>query len=250
MQPATCGNALVGRYKPGFFVPLQAPLGYPYILPPQHHGPSLSVTSLRCHAILACQEGLYMAKGETNTAKKKRDNLEAARTVRDALQGFTSEEQQLILKWAAESLGIGPVASAPAPRLERPEPLPSAPTVPSATSRPAEPTSAKDVKTFVDEKNPQTDIHLAATIAYFYRFEAPEAERREDIDAAFLRDALRLAGRPGQLVNPRQTLNNAHAKGILDRNARGRFSINSVGENLVGMTLPMKSTGKKAPKAK
>jgi len=135
------------------------------------------------------------------------------------------------------------------PRLmERLGPPPATLPAPSTTSKPAGQTPVKDVKTFVDGKNPQTDIHLAATIAYFYRFEAPEAERKEDIDAAFLRDALRLAGRPGQLVKPLQTLNNAHAKGLLDRNARGRFSINSVGENLVGMTLPMKATGKKAPK--
>jgi hypothetical protein len=190
-----------------------------------------------------------MAKGETITPKKKRDNLEAARTVRDALQGFTSEEQQLILRWAAESLGIAPIASARASMtIEPQEPLPPAAPVPSSTLKAVGQISAKDVKTFVDQKNPQTDIHLAATIAYFYRFEAPETERKEDIDAAFLREALRLAGRPGQLVKPLQTLNNAHAKGLLDRNARGRFSINSVGENLVGMTLPMKSTGQKGPK--
>lgn len=192
-----------------------------------------------------------MAKGETRTTHKKRDNLEAARTVRDALQGFTSEEQQLILRWAAESLGIIPVAPAATPRLaERPETAHATLPAPGAPPKPAGQMPVKDVKTFVDDKNPQTDIHLAATIAYFYRFEAPEAARKEDIDAAFLRDALRLAGRPGQLVKPLQTLNNAHAKGLLDRNARGRFSINSVGENLVGMTLPMKSTVKKAPKQK
>jgi hypothetical protein len=190
-----------------------------------------------------------MAKGGT-TSERKRDNLEAARIVRDALQGFTSEEQHLILRWAAESLGIAPIASATAPGLtDRPEPLPTLPVL-SSTSKSARQRPVRDVKTFVDEKNPQTDIHLVATIAYFYRFEALEAERKEDIDAAFLRDALRLAGRPGQLVKPLQTLNNAHAKGLLDRNARGRFSINSVGENLVGMTLPMKSTGKRAPKQK
>lgn len=192
-----------------------------------------------------------MAKSETTTAQQKPDNLEAARTVRDALQGFTSEEQQLILRWAAESLGIAPIASVPAPRLmERLESPPATLSAPSTRTKPGGQTPVKNVKTFVDEKNPQTDIHLAATIAYFYRFETPEAERKEDIDAAFLRDALRLAGRPGQLVKPLKTLNNAHAKGLLDRNARGRFSINSVGENLVGMTLPMTSTGKKAPKQK
>jgi hypothetical protein len=190
-----------------------------------------------------------MVKSETNTAKKKRDNLEAARIVRDALEGFTSEEQQLILRWAAESLGIAPDVAAPAPKLrEHAEPPLPAPPALSAPSKPARQMPVTDVKTFVDEKNPHTDIHLAATIAYFYRFEAPETERREDIDAGFLREALRLAGRPGQLVKPLKTLNNAHAKGLLDRNARGRFSINSVGENLVGMTLPMKSTGKKTSK--
>ena len=109
--------------------------------------------------------------------------------------------------------------------------------------------NAKDIKSFVDQKNPQTDIHLATTIAYFYRFEAPEKDRREEVDADFIRDACRLAGRPGQLVKPAKTLNNAHASGLLDRNSPGRFSINTVGENLVGMSLPIKSAGKKAPKS-
>jgi hypothetical protein len=190
-----------------------------------------------------------MGKSETANTRKKRDNLEAARTVRDALQGFTSEEQKLILKWAAESLGIAPAMPAvPAPpRVDRADVLPSTPS-PSMHAKTVGATNAKDVKTFVDAKNPQTDIHLAATIAYFYRFEAPEDERKDDIDATFLRDALRLAGRPGKLVKPLQTLNNAHAKGLLDRNARGRFSINSVGENLVGMTLPAKASGRKSAK--
>lgn len=194
-----------------------------------------------------------MAKSAAGLPKKKRDNLEAARIVRDALDGFPQEQQRLILRWAAESLDLEPVA----PALRNPgnliEPKPQPARVASAPEAPPVPAkpiglTGKDVKTFIDAKSPQTDIHLATTIAYYYGFEAPEAERKTDIDAKFLRDALRHAGRPGQLVNPQKTLNNAHAAGLLDRSSPGKFTINSVGENLVGMTLPMKSTGKKSSK--
>jgi len=189
-----------------------------------------------------------MSKGNSSSSKK-RDNLEAARMVRDALNGFTPEEQERILRWAAESLDIRAIS----PGTPKPTGLPHLPAhtplVQPVPSKPTLPNTA-NVKTFVDEKNPQTDIQLATTIAYFYRFEAPEAERKDEIDAPFLRDACRLAGRPGKLAKPAKTLNNAHAKGLLDRGARGKFSINSVGENLVGMTLPMKLSAKKASKQK
>lgn len=189
-----------------------------------------------------------MGKSGT-TSPKKKDNLEAARIIRDALQGFAPEEQKKILRWAAESLGINSVSSAPpAPsRVQQVSPTPPPPPQPEAPKSPG-PNATNNIKSFVDEKQPQTDIQLATTIAYFYRFEAPEAERKEEIDATFLRDACRLAGRPGQLKKPLATLNNAQAKGLLDRGDRGKFSINSVGENLVGMTLPMKSAKEKAPK--
>jgi len=193
-----------------------------------------------------------MGKGDSKTSKK-RDNLEAARTVRDALKGFERGEQEQILRWAAESLGINPQLSAPHPNPSRPAAAPSSPPqIPAATTTVA-PTHkpVTDIATFVNEKNPQTDIQLATTIAYYYRFEAPDAERRNEIDSDVLRDACRLAGRPGRLVNPLTTLNNAHAGGYLDRGARGKFSINTVGENLVGMTLPANAAArKKAPKQK
>ena len=183
-----------------------------------------------------------MAKG----GSKKQDNLEAARTVRDALKGFERGEQEQILRWAAESLGINPQASASNPPPRTPEtPAPATPPHPPAPNAPA-PKGVKDVATFVNEKNPKTDIQLATTIVYFYRFEAPDKERKNDMNAEELRDALRKAGRPGKLKKPLQTLANAHKGGFLDRGERGRFSINTVGENLVGMTLPGKATKKAA----
>jgi hypothetical protein len=194
-----------------------------------------------------------MSKSGAN-ASKKRDNLAAARVVRDALHGFTHEEQKLILRWAAESLGINPVLpAAPAANPVRsiPTPTPPAPAV-APMSGQSTPKTTKDINAFVNEKNPQTDIQLATTIAYYYRFEAPDGQRKDEIDADSLRDACRLAGRPGKLVKPLKTLNNAHASGLLDRgSSAGWFSINTVGENLVGMTLPSNpSARRKAPKQK
>jgi len=178
-----------------------------------------------------------MAKG-VGSAKTKADDLNAVRSIRDALDGFSSDEQERIIRWARESLGLtAPPPVAAGAIVQAPVVTPaSPPATPAAASHAHAP---KNVHAFVNEKNPKTDMQLAATIAYYYRFEAPENERRDEIDATFLRDACRLAGCPARLVKPLATLNNAHANGLLDRGAtRGTFVINSVGENLVGMTLP------------
>jgi hypothetical protein len=56
------------------------------------------------------------------------------------------------------------------------------------------------------------------------------------------------------LANPTQTLRNAKTLGYLDGTSPGEFGINSVGENLVAMTLPGNSEaavrGRKTKKAK
>lgn len=169
--------------------------------------------------------------GKSTTSRNINDDLDAVRTIRKALERFDPKERERIIRWACEP--FGPSSAAPA------RPPTVAPTL--APAQPASPTTkaSKDIATFVKDKDPQTDIQLAATIAYYYRFEAPQGDRREEVDADFLSEACRQAGRPGKLLNPLKTLNNAHGRGLLDRgSARGKFAINSVGENLVGMTLP------------
>ena len=81
------------------------------------------------------------------------------------------------------------------------------------------------------------DVQFAAAVAYYYRFEAPGSHRKSEIGADDLREACRLVNRE-RFSNPLQTLQNARNLGLLDRPTRGMFSINSVGENLVAMTLP------------
>jgi hypothetical protein len=175
---------------------------------------------------------------------KTTDDLEAVRLVTTALGGFSPEEQERIIRWAREKLGL-----APAPR-NLPDTRAPQQSSPAISLRPAEsadstqPTaSVKDLKSFVNGKNPKNDIQFAATVAYFYRFEPPPEQRRNEIDAVMLQNACRLAGRE-RFKYPRITLNNAKNQGLLDRGSEaGKFAVNTVGENLVAMTLPSQACG-------
>lgn len=182
---------------------------------------------------------------------KALDDLEAVRTVTGALGGFGAEDQERIIRWAREKLGLLPAQhdletrfpqAAPAQPTRVFEPGPPAPTTSSS--------SAKDLKSFVLAKGPKSDVHFAATVAYFYRFEAPPDQRKNEIDRTLLQDACRLAGRE-RLKNPGVTLNNAKMLGLLDSGSEaGKFAVNTVGENLVAMTLPSRPEGSPNPRSK
>ena len=171
------------------------------------------------------------------------DDLEAVRTVVEALKDFPVVDQQRIVRWAAEKLGMTIPLS---PGLAATPAAPAAAGIPPAT--PAG--SATDIKTFMAEKKPRNDVQYAAAVAYYYRFEAPPAEKKDVINKDDLQEATRKSGRD-RFGNPLQTLNNAHTLGLLDRGVeKGTFVINSVGENLVAMTLPDGGVAKKTPKKK
>jgi hypothetical protein len=158
------------------------------------------------------------------------DDFGIAKAVADQLRDLDSDQQARILRWVSESLGIArpEAARADADIVKR-----EAATI----NRPAAPGSSVDIKSFVASKDPKSDNQFAATVAYYYRFEAPGDERRDSINADLLQEATRLAGR-NRLGDPGKTLRNAKNMGYLDAADRGEFKINSVGENLVAMTLP------------
>ncbi len=165
---------------------------------------------------------------------KPPDDLEAVRTLIETLKPFDAEGQERIIRWTREKLGLPTSPQVPAQEATLGKAPPPRPQPLHAT----QPGLAPDIKTFVTQKNPTSDNQLAATVTYYYRFEAPEAERKESISGDDLQEACRKAGRP-RLKNPGKTLRNAHGVGLLDRAAdRGSYSINTVGENLVAMTLP------------
>jgi hypothetical protein len=164
------------------------------------------------------------------------DDLEAVRTIAAALEGFAGPEQERILRWVREKVGL-PVAAAPPADATRQAREAAAPQ--GSDTRPV------DLKSFVKAKGPQSDIQFAATVAYFYRFQAPEHQRKTAVTASDLQEACRQADRD-RLVKPAQTLINAHAQGLLDKaGERGSYAINTVGENLVAMALPSSTPSEK-----
>ena len=160
------------------------------------------------------------------------DDLDAVRTVVEALKHFEASEQRRIIRWAEEKLGLASAAEgplAPARGLSTP-----------SVGADAQPARISDIRSFVQQKQPATDIQFAAVVAYFHAFEAPVGQRKADIGPAELQDAARLAARP-RLRRPITTLHNAARLGYLDKaKGRAKFRINTVGENLVAMALPGK----------
>jgi len=180
-------------------------------------------------------------------AKLAPDDLEAVRTVVAALQAFDSNEQERILRWSREKLGLTvSVASGAGERERKTVSTGSESSAPTASASIRVP----DIKSFVESKSPRSDIQFAATVAYYYRFEAPEPQRKASITSADLQEACRQTGRQ-RLKRPITTLSNAHTQGYLDRGSdRGSFVLNTVGENLVAMTLPEGDTRGAAPRSR
>jgi hypothetical protein len=164
-------------------------------------------------------------------------DFDAAKAVADQLKGLDKERQQRVLRWVAESLNLdlGAVSATPLRSNELRQQDPA-----GGHHQPLEPTRQHrptDIKSFVDAKQPKSDVQFAAAVAYYYRFEAPAETRKDAIDAQTLQEGARLAGRR-RPPKPLMTLNNAKNLGYLDSPERGQFRINTVGENLVAMTLP------------
>ena len=177
------------------------------------------------------------------------DDLEAVRAVAVALEGFEAQEQERIIRWAREKLGLAHVAPSVLPLGTPPG---GAPAATPAAAQGGGAALAQNIRSFVEQKAPQSDTHFAATVAYYYQFQAPEAQRKDAITSDDLQDACRQADR-ARLKRPITALGNALRDGLLDKAGRGTFRLNSVGENLVAMALPA-ATGttpmKRKPKNK
>ena len=171
-----------------------------------------------------------------DTAKPP-DDLEALRTVVAALTPFKQPDQERIIRWAKEKLGL----SADTRLAETQQPSGGGA---SGTHLAATPQHGMTIKHFVEQKSPKSENQFAAVVAYYHRFEASGAERKDTIVAGDLLEACRKANTK-RIKNPQQTLINAHHGGLLDKTGHGEYTINSVGENLVAMALPGSADGGK-----
>src|SRR5207244_13278110 len=145
-----------------------------------------------------------------------------------------------ILGWVREKLGMAVPAAAAAS-------VGGAPvsTIPSPIANQRD--TGQDIASFIASKAPVSDVHFAATVAYYYQFVAPPKERKNAITRDDLVDACRKAPRK-RPKRPAQVLVNAYHDGFLDRGERGQYRLNSVGENLIAMVLP--GDGGSAPSGK
>jgi hypothetical protein len=165
-----------------------------------------------------------------------KDDFAAVRSIAETLTGFDPNDQERIIRWAREKIGLAVAPEMPSTPWPAGSPAGSPPSG-AATS------AQKDLKTFVGEKKPKNDVQFAATVAYYYRFVAPPDQRKNEITSTDLQEGCRLVGRERFTV-PGQTLRNAHTLGLLNRGSQtGSYTINSVGENLVDVTLPGDSAG-------
>ena len=169
----------------------------------------------------------------------KNDDLEAVRVIADTLQPFDATERERIIRWARERVGMIATAQAPATR-------PPDGAAPDESTPPA--TEPTDIQTFVNQKAPRSEVHFAATIAYYHQFIAPSGERKDSITKQDLIDACRQVSRK-RPVRSSQVLVNAFRDGIVDRGDTGHYKLNSVGENLVAMALPGKPDTNSQPRA-
>ncbi|MBX3229220.1 MAG: hypothetical protein KIT84_18640 [Labilithrix sp.] len=165
----------------------------------------------------------------------------AAEEIKKILHGRQKAEQERIVRWVSESLELA--GAAVKPKVEHAHPGVHVPaTLADTPSRPRDGEAGpKDFRSFFQEKQPKNDVQFVAVAAYYHRFMAPAADRKEAISSADLQDAARLA--PWTVfAKPSKTLGNAVRQGYMNGSGRGTYRLNAVGENLVSMTLPGTAT--------
>jgi hypothetical protein len=168
------------------------------------------------------------------------NEFDAAKIIVETLNKLDKAQQERALRFASESLGLQSASPKQSSSVIAP-----APHIGSGSSPQPQPQGrATDIKQFTTSKAPKSDQQFATVVAYYYRFEAPAEQRRETINAEVLSDAARLVVRKRPT---RFALTNAKNQGYLDSAGAGEYRINTVGENLVAITLPG-TGGEKGPR--
>jgi len=169
--------------------------------------------------------------------------LAAIRAITSSLEPFEADARLRILQYATQHLGISAGAATP----------PNDSSSGNAESSNAgiqspkiSPPRVVDIRTFRNEKQPKTDMQMAAIVAYYLAELAPSESRKDTITPNDISEYFKQAGHPLP-KRPRATLNNARAAGYFETGEEGGFKLNPVGHNLVAHGLP-KSGDNDGPK--
>jgi hypothetical protein len=159
--------------------------------------------------------------------------------VEKALTAFDGPDQQTILTAVCSHLKILPAAAVV--QVNSHNGATTAPTNPPApTTIPSSLSDGIDIKTLKNQKQPASAKQMACVVAYYLAELAPEKERKQTVTVADLEKYFKQAGFP---LNQKmeQLLVDGKRSGYFDSEARGAYSLNRVGYNLVAHQLPRKS---------
>jgi hypothetical protein len=172
---------------------------------------------------------------------------DAAKAIANVLRRLDKTKQSLAMRFVSEELGLPATLHVAAPPSTSHEPHSILPSSPAPTAQ-----HSTNFEAFYRQKKPESDLQFAAIVAYFYRFEVPEAQRLDSIDADVLMKEARAIKDRKRPASPQQTLVNAKNAGYLEAVGNGNYKLTAVGENLVAVTLgegeAVKKPGKHKPK--
>ena len=166
--------------------------------------------------------------------------LKAIQTVADVLKPLDKAAQQRVLQYTMQHLGL---------QTEQANQLPAI--LPENKGTQTEPPvqhlqrRVVDIRSLHDQKQPNSDMEMAAIIAYYLSQLAPEEERKDVIVTKDITKYFNQAGYPLP-TRPQFTLPNAKGAGYFESAGRGKYRLNPVGHNLVAYGLP-RAKGESTP---
>lgn len=179
--------------------------------------------------------------------------LEAIKQILSALSSLDGEGQHRALEYVFERLKITPPKMGQSSSSHPPL---AATLVTQHVPSPQRSAGPIDIRSFTESKKPRSANEMAAVVAYYLEYEAPENEKKDTIGSEDIEKYFHLAkyAKPG---NANMTLTHSKNSGYLDQQDRGQYKLNAVGYNLVVHKLPSDGEGgnrskpvKKAKKAK
>lgn len=156
-----------------------------------------------------------------------------------ALSELDEATRSTAVRAACEHLGLaGALGAGSATTSVEP---PSAQPVPAQASNaltiaPAAP-PVQDIRSFKEQKMPNTAIEMACLVAYYLESLAAPDERKKDVSPTDLEKYFKQAGYRLPKRMP-QVLVDGKAGGYFDSAGRGKYKLNPVGHNLVVHGLP------------
>lgn len=162
--------------------------------------------------------------------------LQAIRAVLAALLPLKREGRSRVLDYALKRLGMLPETGGAAGTGAATRSYNAAP---QAASTPADRTGRQvDIRSLKNEKSPRSANEMAALVAYYLSEAAPEAHRKQTINADDIKNYFKQA--PFKLPSSaKMTLVNAKNAGYLEPAGEpGQYRLNPVGYNLVAHNLP------------